>query len=63
MMDGVLQGLELFSADYIDDMVVFSTTWKDHVEHLRQVLLKLKGANLTAKIKKCKFGMKECVDI
>ncbi len=38
MMDGVLRGLESFSADYIDDIVVFSGSWEDHIRQLREVL-------------------------
>ena len=43
MMDRVLQGLEPFSADYIDDIVIFSGTLKDHIRHLREVLLRLRA--------------------
>ncbi len=28
-MDGVIRGLESFSADYIDDIVIFSGSWKE----------------------------------
>ncbi len=31
LMDRVLQGLEEFSAAYLDDVVVYSTSWKDHL--------------------------------
>ena len=43
------------------NIVIFNGTLKDHIRHLREVLLRLKAANLKAKLKKCKFGMKECV--
>ena len=35
-------------------------TWKEHLEHLRQVLWKLDEAGLTAKPRKCQFAMKQC---
>ncbi len=38
LMDKVLQGCEHCSATYLDDVVVFSLTWEEHLEHLRQVL-------------------------
>ncbi len=61
MMDCVLRGLESFSADYIDNIAIYSGSWKDHLGHIRQVLLRLRKSNLTAKPKKCQFGMHECV--
>ena len=61
MMDRVLRGLEPFSADYIDDIIVFSGSWREHIGHLREVLLRLRKSNLTVKLKKCQFGMGECV--
>ena len=51
MMDKVLRGLEEFSADYIDDIVVFSSLWQDHDGHLKEVLLRLRKSNLTVKLK------------
>lgn len=36
------------------------STWEDHLQHVRQVLLRLRTNNLTAKPGKCQFGMKEC---
>ena len=60
MMDKIMQGLEAYVAEYIDDIIIFSETWKDHVKHVREVLQRLRDNNLTAKPKKCKFGMREC---
>ena len=59
MMDQILSGLQ-FSAAYLDDLVVFSDTWEEHLKHLRNILERLKSAGLTAKLKKCQFGMAEC---
>ena len=61
LMDRVLQGLEDFSAAYLDDVVIYSTSWKDHLTHLRQVLKRLQDAGLTLKLRKCQFGMAHCV--
>ena len=41
LMDRVLRGLEAYSATYLDDIVVFSTSWKAHLEHVRSVLQRL----------------------
>ena len=60
MMDQILSGYKEFSAAYLDDLVVFSDTWAEHLKHLRNILERLKSAGLTAKLKKCHFGMAEC---
>jgi len=33
----VLQGLDEFSAAYIDDILVFSETYEEHLKHIEQV--------------------------
>ena len=60
MMDNLLRGLEDSSAAYIDDVVVHSVTWADHLSALKAVLTTLKEAGLTAKPGKCHFAMAEC---
>ena len=61
LMDTVLQGLQGFSAAYIDDLAIHSDSWDDHLRHVRAVLQRLREAGLTAKPKKCQFGMDQCV--
>ena len=61
LMDRVLRGLDDFAAAYIDDVVIRSLSWEQHLGHIQQVLERLRKANLTAKPKKCQFGMTECV--
>jgi len=39
MMDCLLHGLNSFSAAYLDDLVLFSETWEEHLEHLHSILL------------------------
>ncbi len=41
LMDRVLQGLEEFFAAYLDDVVIYSTSWKDHLSYLGQVLKRI----------------------
>ena len=57
-MDQLLGGLPFASA-YIDDVVVFSQTWEDHLNHLRTVLTRLTEAGLTVKLGKCSFARKD----
>ena len=61
LMDNLLRGLESFSAAYLDDIIVYSATWEEHLCHLKKVLEKLRAAGLTIKTRKCQFGMPKCV--
>ena len=47
-----------FCTPYMDDIIVFSESWSDHLSHLAQVLDKLRQAGLTANPKKCEWGGK-----
>ena len=60
LMDRVVHGLDLTAA-YLDDLIVFSETWEEHMAHLRVVLQRLREAGLTAKPRKCHFGANHCV--
>ena len=55
-MDEALAGQENSSATYIDDIVVFSETWEDHLRHVRAVLEALKRTGMTANPDKCIWG-------
>ena len=59
MMDKLIQGLGACTAVYLDDIIIFSENWKEHIQHVREVLFRLRRNNLTAKAKKCQFAM-EC---
>ena len=42
--------------NYIDDILVYTVTWEEHVEKLNELMKRLRDANLTAKPSKCYFG-------
>src|SRR6266498_1908839 len=44
---------------YLDDILVCSETFDEHINHLRKVFTKLREANLVIKLKKCKFGQRK----
>ncbi len=44
-----------FVVVYLDDILVCSDTFEEHLAHLRKVFDKLREANLVIKLKKCKF--------
>lgn len=60
LMDTVLAPCHEFAAAYIDDIVIYSETWEEHLDHLRQVLQLLREAGLTAKPEKCYLAMYRC---
>ena len=60
MMDVILDDVGEFAAAYLDDIVIHSTSWDDHVRHLRKILRRLRQAGLTVKPKKCQIAMTQC---
>ena len=42
--------------NYIDDILIFTATWDEHIEILREVLSRLRMAGLTARPTKCYLG-------
>ena len=61
MVDRLLDGTGEFSDAYIDDIVVYSQSWEEHMDHLRLVLQRLRLAGLTVKTRKCQLGTNKCV--
>jgi len=48
-----------FIVVYIDDILIYSDSMEEHVEHLRKVFQKLKENKLYAKFEKCKLRVTE----
>ncbi|MBW0561624.1 hypothetical protein O181_101339 [Austropuccinia psidii MF-1] len=44
---------------YIDDIIIYSETWEDHVQYIDRVLSKCTPINLKISLKKCNFGQQE----
>lgn len=55
----VLEGLESFTGAYLDDIIIFSSSWSDHIQHIQQVFERIRQAGLTLKRAKCIFGTAE----
>jgi hypothetical protein len=45
-----------FVAVYLDDIMIYSKSFEEHIEHIEKVLIKLKEISTIIKLKKCKFG-------
>ncbi len=56
LMEKVLAGCVEYCSVYIDDVLVFSNSWTEHLHHVKEVLLALRKAGLTAKPFKCERG-------
>ena len=55
-MEDVLEGLDGFVCAYMDDLIIYSDSWEDHVQHVRLVLEALRKAGPTANPSKCRWG-------
>ena len=58
LMTGVLKDLP-FAMAYLDDIIIYSSTPEEHLEHIRTVFEKLRDAKLSMKLSKCHFFAKE----
>ena len=62
LMNEVLKRfLGKFVIVYLDDILIFSKTKEEHLEHVRQVLQRLKEEKLMINLKKCSFMQEEIV--
>ena len=60
LMNKVLgQAMYKYAIAYIDDVIIYSETFQDHLKHLNEVFGKLRGAGLKLKMSKCQFLMKQ----
>ena len=60
LMDRVLSGLHWETClSYLDDIIVFSSTWEEHLARLRQVFERLRHSDLKLGAEKCTFAAKE----
>ncbi|KAL0148266.1 hypothetical protein M9458_056412, partial [Cirrhinus mrigala] len=59
MMDIILRPHQAYAAAYLDDVVVHSEAWEEHLERLRRVFSELRRAGLTANPRKCHLALSE----
>lgn len=54
MMDGLLGSLS-FARLYLDDVVIFSASMEEHMEHIKKVISRVAGHEKKIKVSKCDF--------
>ena len=59
MIKVFMEELDKFVVVFIDDILVYSATAKEHEQHLKVVLEKLWQNQLYAKFSKCEFWLEE----
>ena len=55
LMNLVVSGLD-GCAVYLDDVVIYSDTWEEHLVHIRKLFDRLKDARLTVNLAQCEFA-------
>lgn len=60
LMDSIFKDYtDKFIIAYLDDILVYSDTWEEHLEHISMTLVILRKHKLYAKLSKCVFGAQE----
>jgi hypothetical protein len=59
MNDVLFDYLDRFTSAFLDDILVYNETLEEHQQHVKQVLERLRKANLQVDIEKCKFHVTE----
>ena len=54
LINDVLKGCS-FTMGYLDDIIIYSRSEKEHLEHLEEIITRLKAAGLKLKLGKCCF--------
>ena len=62
LMNETFQGLlRKFVLVFFDDILIYSSSWKEHLQHVEIVLKLLQQEKLYAKLPKCSFGATEWI--
>jgi hypothetical protein len=57
IMDSTLRTCRDFAPCYIDDVVVYSKSFEEHLTHLRVTFARIRGKGMKQRPKKMKLGM------
>ena len=53
------QAMYKYAIAYLDDVIIYSSTFQEHLNPLAEVFSKFRSAGLKLKMSKCQFLMKE----
>ena len=56
LSDLICDGCETFARSYLDDVLIFSNSWSEHVYHVKTILRRVQQAGITLKPSKCVFA-------
>ncbi|CAM4510520.1 unnamed protein product [Caretta caretta] len=59
LMNQILSPHNSYATAYVDNFVIYSASWKEHLQHLASVLQALGNTGLTANLAKCHLGQRE----
>jgi hypothetical protein len=59
MNDTLMNYLNEFVIAYLDDIIVYINNKKEHIQHVRKILQRLREANIQANVDKCEFHIIE----
>jgi hypothetical protein len=59
MNDILMNYLNEFVVAYLNDIIVYSNIKKEHIQHVRKILQRLREANIQADVDKCEFHTTE----
>ena len=59
--DTLREYLDIFCTSYLDDILIYSETLKEHRQHLRWILQALRKTGFYAEIEKCQFHVQETI--
>jgi hypothetical protein len=55
MNDTLMNYLDEFVVTYLDDIIVYSNSKKEHIQHVRKILQRLRETNIQTDVDKCEF--------
>ena len=58
LMTGILKDFK-FATAYLDDIIIFSKTAKEHLDHIKEVFKKLRSVHLSMKLSKCHISQRK----
>jgi hypothetical protein len=59
MNDTLMSYLDEFVIAYLDDIIVYNNNKREHIQHVRKILQRLRETNIQADVDKCEFHITE----